>query len=219
MAQKGTLFGKPREEVVKHPGSFSAAAKRAGKSTAVYAREKKHAGGLLGKRARLACGGGLEGVNAVMAGRIGRVFSTHRPPGHHAERDRAMGFCLFNHVAVAADYLLHAYGPDTGATIMQRMMSAATQGSKVRVTASSSIDRVAIVDFDFHHGNGTQHSFEDRADVLFISIQQDPRTLYPGTGFATETGRGKGSGHTLNVPMPPGSRDSDYERAFEEKIL
>jgi len=141
--------------------------------------------------ALLATGGVLTAVEAIMSGRATRIFCTHRPPGHHAERDRAMGFCLFNHVAVAADYLTHAHH----------------------------LQRVAVVDFDVHHGNGTQHSFEERADVLFISIHQDPRTLYPGTGFTHEIGRGPGEGFTLNVPMPPGSVDDDYRRAFDEKIL
>ena len=138
-----------------------------------------------------AVGGVLAAADAIMAGQFKRIFSTHRPPGHHAERDRAMGFCLFNHIAIAADYLTHAHH----------------------------LPRVAVVDFDVHHGNGTQHSFDERADVLFISIHQDPRTLYPGTGFAHETGRGAGEGLTLNVPMAPGSGDDDYRGAFDEKII
>lgn len=138
-----------------------------------------------------ATGGVLGAAEAIMGGKLARAFSTHRPPGHHAERDRAMGFCLFNHVAVAADDLIRTHH----------------------------LSRVAIVDFDVHHGNGAQHSFEERSDVLFISIHQDPRTLYPGTGFAHERGRGAGEGYTLNVPMEPGSGDEDYRRAFEEQVL
>lgn len=141
--------------------------------------------------ARLAAGGAVAAADAIMEGKHQRVFSTHRPPGHHAERDHAMGFCLFNHVAIAAEQLIQTHR----------------------------LQRVAIVDFDVHHGNGTQHSFEERADVLFISIHQDPRTLYPGTGFAHETGRGAGQGFTLNVPMPPRSGDADYRQAFEKIIL
>jgi acetoin utilization deacetylase AcuC-like enzyme len=141
--------------------------------------------------AMLAAGGVINACDAVMTGQHQRVFCTVRPPGHHAEHDRAMGFCIFNNVAIAAQYLIQTY----------------------------KLSRVAIVDFDVHHGNGTQHSFEDRADVLFISIHEDPRHLYPGTGFAEETDKGAGLGYTLNVPMAPGSGDDDYKRQFEAKIL
>lgn len=154
--------------------------------------------------ARLASGAAVAAADAVMGrsgdgeagdsgdgGGLKRAFCAMRPPGHHAEHDRAMGFCLFNHIAVAADHLVRAHG----------------------------LERVAIVDFDVHHGNGTQHTFEERADVLFVSIHQDPRTIFPGTGFAEETGRGAGEGFTLNVPMPPGSGDRDYREAFEGKVL
>ena len=141
--------------------------------------------------ARLASGGATGAVDAVMNDTANRVFCAHRPPGHHAERAKAMGFCLFNHVAVAAEHAVREHG----------------------------LKRVAIVDFDVHHGNGTQHSFEDRADVLFVSIQQDPRTCYPGTGRADETGRGDGKGFTLNVPVMPGADDDYYERAFDRLIV
>lgn len=141
--------------------------------------------------ARLASGGAIAAVDAVMNDTAGRVFCAHRPPGHHAERAKAMGFCLFNHVAVAAEHAVREHG----------------------------LKRVAIVDFDVHHGNGTQHSFEERADVLFVSIHQHPRTCYPGTGFAHETGRGDGEGFTLNVPVMPGADDGDYERAFDRVIV
>lgn len=141
--------------------------------------------------ARLASGAAIGAVDAVMNDTANRVLCAHRPPGHHAEKAKAMGFCLFNHVAVAAQH------------------AAAEHGLK----------RVAIVDFDVHHGNGTQHSFEERADVLFVSIHQDPRTCYPGTGRADETGRGAGKGFTLNVPVMPGADDGDYERAFDRSIV
>ncbi|MDH3583700.1 MAG: histone deacetylase, partial [Phycisphaerae bacterium] len=141
--------------------------------------------------ARLASGGALAACDCVMSGEVDRAFCAMRPPGHHAERDRAMGFCLFNHVALAADHLVREHG----------------------------LDRVAIVDFDVHHGNGTQHLLESRDDILFISVHQDPATLYPGTGFASETGTDRGQGFTLNIPMTPGSGDTEYARAFDEQVL
>ncbi|MBI1372015.1 MAG: histone deacetylase [Phycisphaera sp.] len=140
--------------------------------------------------ALLATGGVINACQQVHGGKLKRAFCTVRPPGHHAEHDKAMGFCLFNNIAIAADWFTR-------------------QG----------VERVAIVDFDVHHGNGTQHILEERADVLFISIHQHPDTLYPGTGYADETGRGAGKGFTLNVPMPPRSGDNDYRQAFEAKIL
>ena len=141
--------------------------------------------------ARLAAGGAIAAADAVMTDRAERAFCTLRPPGHHAERDRAMGFCLFNSIALAADRLVRRHG----------------------------LERVAIVDFDVHHGNGTQHAFEDRADVLYISLHEDPRYLFPGTGYADETGGGAGEGFTLNVPIPPGGGDEDYRQAFKERVL
>jgi acetoin utilization deacetylase AcuC-like enzyme len=106
-----------------------------------------------------------------------------RPPGHHAERNRAMGFCLFNNIAVAAAHARHL-----------------------------GLSRVAIVDYDVHHGNGTQWSFYDDPSVLFVSSHQYP--YYPGTGAATETGTGAGAGFTINLPMDAGGTDADYELAF-----
>ena len=141
--------------------------------------------------ARLAAGGVLAVIDAVMAGQVDKGFCAVRPPGHHAERDRAMGFCLLNHVAIGACELLERHG----------------------------CDRVAIVDFDVHHGNGTQHIFEDRAEVLFISLHEDPASLYPGTGRADERGRGAGEGATVNLPLAPGSGDSHYRRAFVDGVL
>lgn len=141
--------------------------------------------------ARLAAGAGIVAVDAVLEGVIRNAFCAVRPPGHHAERALAMGFCYFNNVAVAAEHLRRNRG----------------------------IRRVAILDWDVHHGNGTQHHFEADPDVFFCSIHQHPHTLYPGTGFEWEKGHGAGVGATLNVPMMPGSGDDDYARAFEAKIL
>jgi acetoin utilization deacetylase AcuC-like enzyme len=138
--------------------------------------------------ARLAAGGLVELCDAVLAGQVANGLALVRPPGHHAERDRAMGFCLYNNVAVAA-HALRARG----------------------------VGRVAIVDWDLHHGNGTQHAFEDDADVLYVSTHQYP--YYPGTGAASEVGRGAGAGRTLNVPCPAGFGDAEFARLFDEVIL
>ena len=141
--------------------------------------------------AELAVGGMVAAVDAVMTGRADNAFCALRPPGHHAEHDRSMGFCLFNNIAIAAEHLLHQHG----------------------------LERVAIVDFDVHHGNGTQHTFEARDDVLFVSIHEDPRCQYPGTGYAHEQGVGRGEGFTLNVPLPSLSGDDDYRHAFETQVI
>ena len=127
--------------------------------------------------------------NEVMLGNIDNGFLLARPPGHHAEKDQALGFCLFNNVAVLARYLQKKHG----------------------------VDKVLILDWDVHHGNGTQHSFEDDPSVLYISTHQYP--FYPGTGAYSETGVSRGKGATLNCPMAAGDTDQDYERAFIEKIL
>ena len=141
--------------------------------------------------ASLAVGGGIEAVDAVMAGRVRNAFCAVRPPGHHAEHRTAMGFCYFNNIAIVAEYLRLAH----------------------------ELERVAIVDFDVHHGNGTQHHFDRDPSVLVCSVHQDPLTLYPGTGFAEEIGVGPGEGSIVNVPMTAGSGDDDYKKVFEEIIL
>ncbi len=142
--------------------------------------------------AALAAGGVLAACDAVMEGRVRRAFCAVRPPGHHAEPDRAMGFCLINHVAVAAEHLRRRRG----------------------------VERVAVVDLDVHHGNGTQKAFEDRDDVLYVSIHEHPLTLkYPGTGYPGETGRGPGRGFTLNLCVPHGADLSDYRRALHDRVI
>jgi len=138
--------------------------------------------------ARLAAGAACHAVDLVLDGTTTRAAAFVRPPGHHAEAERAMGFCLFNNVAVAA---AHA--------------------------RARGVDRVAIVDVDVHHGNGTQWSFYDDPSVLFVSTHQSP--FYPGTGAATETGRGPGEGFTVNVPLDAGCGDADYLEVFARIVL
>jgi acetoin utilization deacetylase AcuC-like enzyme len=135
--------------------------------------------------ALLAAGGLLRGVDAVMAGEVSNAFALVRPPGHHAVADASMGFCLFNNIGVATRYLLDNY----------------------------SLERVLIVDWDVHHGNGTQAMFYDDPRVLFFSSHQYP--LYPGTGYLSETGEGRGRGFNLNLPLPPGCGDAVLEKSFE----
>ncbi len=135
-----------------------------------------------------AAGAVLTAIDAVLDGRAANAFCAVRPPGHHAERDRAMGFCFFNNVAVGAAYARRQRG----------------------------VDRVAIIDWDVHHGNGTQHAFESDPSVLFVSLHQFP--LYPGSGRNHERGTGAGEGFTLNLPMAAGATDIDYERAFHEEV-
>ncbi|MEA2681765.1 MAG: hypothetical protein QOK05_93 [Chloroflexota bacterium] len=138
-----------------------------------------------------ACGAlisGREAAARVLAGDAATAFSFCRPPGHHATRRQAMGFCFFNNVAVAAQ-------------------SAVDLG----------LDRVAIVDFDVHHGNGTQDIFYDRSDVLYVSTHQWP--LYPGTGSIDERGAGRGEGFTVNLPLPAGTGDDEYTRVFDDMVI
>lgn len=139
--------------------------------------------------AYLAAGGALAAVDAIMDGQVNHVFCAVRPPGHHAEASRAMGFCLLNNVAIAARYIQKKYG----------------------------LTRVLIVDWDVHHGNGTQHSFEDDPSVLFFSTHQYPH--YPGTGRGTERGKGAGEGFTINVPMEAGEGDDDYRAVFQNVLV
>lgn len=150
--------------------------------------EDTAAGPLSFEVARLAAGGVIELVAAIDRGDAANGLALVRPPGHHAERDRVMGFCLFNNVAVAAAHL-RRHGRQ----------------------------RVAIVDWDVHHGNGTQHIFERDPSVLFISLHQFP--LYPGTGRREERGLDAGEGTTLNIPLPAGCGDAEYLAAFRDEVL
>ena len=137
--------------------------------------------------ARLAAGGLVGLCDAVLAGEVANGMALVRPPGHHAERGRAMGFCFFNNVAIAAAHLRR-------------------QG----------VARVLIVDWDLHHGNGTQHVFESDPDVFYVSTHQYP--YYPGTGAAEEVGMGQGVGRTLNLPVPAGFGDHELGRLFADVV-
>ena len=141
--------------------------------------------------ALLAVSGILDTIKMVMEGKLDNAFCAVRPPGHHAEIDQAMGFCYFNNVAIAARYLQYIWG----------------------------IPRVGIVDFDVHHGNGTQHIFEDDPEVFYYSIHEHPTFAYPGTGREFEKGRGAGFGYTLNSPVLPGQGDEDYRLMIEQELI
>jgi acetoin utilization deacetylase AcuC-like enzyme len=140
------------------------------------------------KTALLAAGGVLTAVEAVMDGAADNAFAIVRPPGHHALATRAMGFCLFNNVAIAARYLIRQRG----------------------------LKRVLVVDWDVHHGNGIQDIFYDSPEVLYFSTHQYP--FYPGTGTLDEIGYGPGAGYTVNAPMPATFGDNEYLRVFDELL-
>jgi acetoin utilization deacetylase AcuC-like enzyme len=140
--------------------------------------------------ALLAAGGAMAAVDAVVEGRARRVFANIRPPGHHAMRDKGMGFCIFNNVVIAARHAQRAHG----------------------------IARVMVLDWDVHDGNGTQDAFYDDRSVLFFSLHQDG--LYPpGYGVLEQTGSGDGVGYTVNLPLPAGSGDATYLAAFERIVM
>lgn len=138
--------------------------------------------------ALLSAGGTVDAVAAVLGGSASNALAAVRPPGHHAMPDRAMGFCLINNVAVAARYAQQAFG----------------------------LQRVMIVDYDVHHGNGTEAMFYDDPSVYFVSIHQWP--LYPGTGALPDIGRGAGRGYNLNIPIAPGNGDANYAALFEQVL-
>ncbi len=139
--------------------------------------------------ARLAAGGVIAAADATLAGRVSSAYALVRPPGHHATAARAMGFCLFNNVAVAARWALEVAG----------------------------VERLAIVDIDVHHGNGTAEAFASDPSVLYVSLHQYP--LFPGTGHWREIGSGAGEGTVLNVPLPPHTGDVGYRQAFERLVV
>lgn len=135
-----------------------------------------------------AAGGVITATDAVITGKVTSAFALVRPPGHHATLLRAMGFCLFNNIAIAAKYALREH----------------------------KLERIAIIDFDVHHGNGTQEAFYDNPQVLYISTHQSP--FYPGTGDITETGSGVGRGTTVNIPLPAGGGDAEYLAVFPKIV-
>jgi acetoin utilization deacetylase AcuC-like enzyme len=138
--------------------------------------------------AKLAAGGLMDLVDRVFSRKIQNGFALVRPPGHHAETGRGMGFCIYNNVAIAARYALQA----------------------------GLAGKILIVDWDLHHGNGTQNTFYEEDTVLYFSTHQFP--FYPGTGSADETGRNRGRGYTINVPLPGGQEDRDYLGIFQELL-
>ncbi|MDY6912222.1 MAG: histone deacetylase [Chloroflexota bacterium] len=141
------------------------------------------------KAALYAVGGLLRGVDEVLSGEVNSAFALVRPPGHHATRNQAMGFCLFNNVAIAARYAQQQHG----------------------------LKRILIVDPDVHHGNGTQDAFYDDPSVLYFSTHQYPH--YPGSGALDETGSGAGQGATVNVPLPAGCGDDEYRQVYQEILV
>ncbi|MBI3801066.1 MAG: histone deacetylase [Deltaproteobacteria bacterium] len=138
--------------------------------------------------ALLATGGLLTLLEAIMTREVDNGFALVRPPGHHAERNRAMGFCLFNSAAIGAQYLREKFG----------------------------LQRIVVMDWDVHHGNGTQHSFYDDPGILYVSTHQYP--YYPGTGAAEEVGQGQGEGYTVNLPIPAGWGNEEYQELFQGVI-
>jgi acetoin utilization deacetylase AcuC-like enzyme len=141
--------------------------------------------------ALLAAGGALEAARLVMEGTLDNAFCAVRPPGHHAEADRALGFCYFNNIAITARFIQEEWG----------------------------IQRIGIVDFDVHHGNGTQHIFEKDPSVFFYSIHEHPTFAYPGTGREFERGLEAGYGYTLNSPVLPGYGDLEYRESIQRDLI
>jgi len=137
--------------------------------------------------AHYAAGAVMEAVDRCGSAQIERAFCAVRPPGHHAEAERAMGFCIFNNIAVGAKYARRA-----------------------------GYSKVFIIDFDVHHGNGTQHIFEEDDSVFYFSTHQSPH--YPGTGKESEKGKGRGAGFTRNIPFPSGAGDKEYTAAFQDLL-
>jgi acetoin utilization deacetylase AcuC-like enzyme len=139
--------------------------------------------------AKLAAGGAITASKLVLEG-YSSAYSLARPPGHHATKEKAMGFCLFNNLAIAIKHLKEFYG----------------------------IKKFMVFDIDAHYGNGTAEIFINDPNVLYLSIHQDPRTIFPGSGFIDEIGKGEGEGSNLNIPLPPGSSNDDYKYILERLL-
>jgi acetoin utilization deacetylase AcuC-like enzyme len=136
-----------------------------------------------------AAGAGVQAARMVLVGKLSSAFCAVRPPGHHAERNRAMGFCIFNNIAITA----------------------------LDLVEEGQLQRIAIVDWDVHHGNGTEKTFFEDDRIFYISLHQYPH--YPGTGSADVIGRGQGAGFTMNIPMGVGAGDNEYLEVFDKRIL
>lgn len=189
LASPGTIPDlRPALERVHDSGYIDRFAAAVSRSPALFESPDNPISGRSFDAALAAVAAGLAAAERITSEQARRAFVVARPPGHHAERNGAMGFCFFNTIAVIAESLL----------------------------ASGAASRIAIVDFDVHHGNGTQHHFWERPEVLFASIHQWP--FYPGTGSAAERGGGAGEGATINLPMDAGAGDPAWLRAFEHGI-
>ena len=169
------------------PEYFEKIAETKGKELIAFTADT-HAGADTFDAALYAAGGLIKAISQVAAKKIDNAFALIRPPGHHAEKSRAMGYCLFNHIAVGALYA-------------QKKLN---------------LSKILIIDWDIHHGNGTQHAFERDPTVLFFSVHQ--AGLFPGTGIFTETGIGAGEGYTINLPIPKGYGDAEYTAIFERLL-
>jgi acetoin utilization deacetylase AcuC-like enzyme len=179
----------PDEIALCHSEGYIAAVERTAGAERADFDPDTHASPDTWKTTLLAAGGVLTAAEAVIDGEAENAFAIVRPPGHHALPGRAMGFCFFNNVAIAAQWLVRVRG----------------------------LSRVLILDWDVHHGNGTQEMFYESANVLYMSTHQHP--FYPGTGWLDETGDGDGAGHTVNAPMPAGFGDSEYLRVFDDLLM
>ena len=191
LARMVAISPRPAEEALLeavHRPSYIATVRRIAEGGGGYLDADTYLGPRSYDAARLAAGGVVELVGAVLEGHAGNGFALVRPPGHHATPDHGMGFCLFNNIAVAARAALDEYG----------------------------LARVLIVDWDVHHGNGTQDAFYASPQVFFFSTHQYP--FYPGTGHWREVGTGKGRGYTANVPLPAGVGDVGFRRIFAELL-
>ncbi len=194
LRRPGLQFHSPREATPKelrlcHTPAYIASVERTASMDRYDFDADTHTSPDTYRTALLAAGGVLTAVEAVLDGAAENAFAIVRPPGHHALPNRAMGFCFFNNVAIAALWLLRKKG----------------------------LKRVMVVDWDLHHGNGTQDIFYDSPEVLYTSTHQFPQ--YPGTGSLNEIGAGEGLGYTINAPMPAAFGDPEYLRIFDEAII